>query len=90
MSALYLGHFSGLRLQRGILRDELMSPLGQRVGTLTACYKMLGSPSSVSLSRDVNPVCIKHASASLCVALWDLGIWGTEANMLMFILLAVL
>lgn len=58
----YLGYFSGLFVI-------------QRVAMLTACYKMWGSPSSVSFSCDVNWLRIKVPLCCPC------GTWGKQELM---------
>lgn len=59
----HLGHFSGLCLQWANLR---VSPIGQRAVLLTACYKMVGSPSLAFLSCNAIHFVCKHPSGPIC------------------------
>lgn len=58
-----------------IWKTRYYLPLGQRAGMLTACYKMVGSPSSICLSFNVTIACISIICVYLCYLLG-----GTNEN----------
>lgn len=85
---LYLGHLSSLYLQGAALRDEMLSPSGTES---RLARKDVNSQSSsipwlqwkLALSTEY-----VHPGPSAW-PLWDLGMWGTHANMLMMFILPI-
>ena len=81
LTALNLGRFSGLCLQRAPLRDEVTSPIGGDQAYLLLTVKVVDSLNSVFLCKST--ACVASVWAPLCHLV---GLGGNR----MLILLAVL
>lgn len=89
--ALHRGRFSRLCLQQATLRDEMMSPLGQRARFITTCYKTTRSSNTVFSYNGANGRC-RHAPRLMLHDLPEKRGQANDANVVLmsFALLSVI